>query len=173
MDIDSIFIEPENEFRKRITLFENNFYYYEEYWIEGIGSSAGVTQSSWDMTLLTGGDDFTLLCYYENDELLYMDNYYSHCFYPIVGISSNSQNENKIKVFPNPVKNISYLEIDYPDRQNLIIKIFSLTGKVIEDYKITTPTKVSINSINYPKGVYFYQVFEDNQTIAFDKFIVN
>ena len=37
-DIDSVSIEPGNEQRKRISLYEYQYYFNEEYWIEGIGS---------------------------------------------------------------------------------------------------------------------------------------
>ena len=171
-NIDSVYIEPANEYRKRITLFEYENFGYEEDWIEGIGSLAGITESGWDMTVLTGGDDYTLLCYYEDDELWYKDDFYSLCFYPLVGIPSNFLKENNTRIFPNPVRGISHLILDYPDHYNLIIRIFNSTGNIIEKYQITTPNKIEINSINYPKGIFFYQVLINNQQIINEKFIV-
>ena len=171
-NIDSVLIEPANEYRKRITLFEYENFGYEENWIEGIGSLAGITESGWDMTVLTGGDDYTLLCYYEDDELWYKDDFYSLCFYPIVGIPSNYLKENNTRILPNPVRNVSYLVLDFPDHHNLTIKIFNSTGNVVEEYQVTTPNKIRFNSINYRSGIYFYQVLEGNQQIFNNKFIV-
>jgi len=45
-------------------------------------------------------------------------------------------------------------------------------GNVIEKYQVTTPNRIRINSINYPKGFYFFQIFEENQQIINEKFIV-
>jgi len=173
IEIDSVYIEPANEYRKRIKLigpFSNSNYI--ESWIEGIGSNAGIVYSGCQMGQLTGSAMYTLLCYYESDELIYKNQYFPLCFYPIVGIPSNYHKENNTRIFPNPVKNVSHLILDFPGHHNLTIRIFNSTGNVVEEYKITTPYKISINSVNYPKGIYFYQVSEENQQIINEKFIV-
>lgn len=171
-NIDSIFIEPANEYRKRITLFEFENLGNEEYWIEGIGSLAGITQSGWDMTLLTGLSEFTLLCYYEESELTYKDYSYPVCFYPSVGISSYIHIEMDFNIFPNPVKDISSLILDNPNHQKLTIKIFNSIGSLINEHHVESTTKIKIHSSAYPKGVYFYQVIQGNQQIFNSKFIV-
>lgn len=172
INIDSVFIEPANEYRKRITLFEYANFGYEEQWIEGIGSLAGLTQSGWDMTMLTGGDDYTLLCYYEDSVINFKTELYSLCFYPIVPGLANIQEEEAINLYPNPVINSSYLEINNPKRQNFTIRIFNSTGSLVKEYQATSQTKIEIHSSNYKKGIYFYQVIENNQQIFNSKFIV-
>ena len=133
INIDSVFIEPANEYRKRITLFEYENFGFEEQWVEGIGSVAGITQSGWDMTVITGGNDFTLLCYYQEDEIWYKTDLYSLCFYPIVAVPLNNQKADKITLFPNPVKECSYLILDYANKQNLTIKIFNSSGNLVAE----------------------------------------
>lgn len=171
-NIDSIFIEPANEYRKQITLFEFENLGNEEYWIEGIGSLAGITQSGWDMTLLTGLSEFTLLCYYEEAELMYKDYSYPVCFYPIMGISSNNQNEMNVSITPNPVTNISYLKFDNPLAEKLTVKIFNSNGCLVKKHQVVSSAEFSIGASNYPKGVYFYQVIKENQQVYNSKFIV-
>ena len=61
--IDSLLIG--NEYRKRFYLFDNNTPI--DTWIEGIGSEYGVLKSS---GFVVGGT-YDLLCYYENDSLIY------------------------------------------------------------------------------------------------------
>lgn len=171
-NIDSVLIEPENEFRKRIKLNDFNFY-GEEYWIDGIGSLAGITESSSDLSMMTGGDNFTLLCYYKNEELLYKMNTTILCFYPIVDIPSVHQTEMNISIYPNPVTNISYLYLDNPNAEKLIIHIYNSTGSLLNEYQIDSPTKINIHSSAYPKGIYFYQLIQEDHQIFNSKFIVH
>lgn len=170
--IDSVFIEPANEYRKRITLYEYENFGSEEIWIEGIGSLAGITESGCDISLLTGGHDYTLLCYYEEAELTYKDYLYPVCFYPIMGIYSNNQNEMNVSISPNPVINISYLKFDNPHKEKLTITIFNANGCLVKKHQVVSSTKLSIGASSYQKGVYFYQVIKENQQVYNSKFIV-
>jgi hypothetical protein len=170
--IDSVFIEPANEYRKQITLFDYLNYGYEESWIEGIGSLAGITESGWDMTILTGANDFTLLCYYENATLWYKTDLYLLCFYPLVGVASNNYESVKTFLIPNPVKDISTLYLDASNQKHLTVKIIDLRGKIIEYFHISYPAAVRINSRKLNKGLYIYQVFEESVIMASGKFVV-
>lgn len=170
--IDSAFIEPANEYRKQITLFDYANYGYEESWIEGIGSLAGITESGWDMTILTGANDFTLLCYYEDAELWFKTDLYSFCFYPLVGVPSNTFESIKTSLIPNPVKDISTLFLDASNQKHLTVKIIDLRGKIIEYFHISSPAAVNINSRKLNKGLYFFQIFEESNIIASEKFVV-
>ena len=124
--IDSVYVEPANEFRKRINLYEFQYFFEEESWIEGIGSIAGLTASGMDLTPLTGGHEFTLLCYYEDEDILYKTTQYELCFYPIVNIPEDRVNEMVISVYPNPVDDISHLVIQNPENLNCTIRINNL-----------------------------------------------
>ena len=80
--------------------------------------------------------------------------------------------KGNIILFPNPVLKTSYLKVDYPESQNFTIKIFNSTGNLVEVYQLIAPTQIEINSINYQKGIYFYQVIKENKQIFNSKFIV-
>lgn len=172
INIDSVFIEPANEYRKRITLFEYENFWLEEQWIEGIGSLAGITESGSDLSLLTGGDDYSLLCYYENSDLSYKTDLYPLCFYPIMGVHSNNFASVAATLIPNPVIDNSTLKLDGYDQKNLTIKILDIRGKIIEVLHITMPAEVEISSGKLNKGLYFYQVFEESKILISEKFIV-
>lgn len=170
--IDSIYIEPAGEYRKSILVreaaFPNPLY---ETWIEGIGSEAGVLFSGFKIMGATG-TVYSLQCYFENQEIIYKNPFHSICFYPTVGTPEINQLKNNIQLFPNPVKGISHLIIDDPNHNSLTIRIYNSTGIFIEQHKVVSPTRIKINSNNYPKGMYFYQVFESNKLIINEKFIV-
>ena len=69
----------------------------QDTWIEGIGSLYGVLQSG---SCILVGDNPKLLCCHENDTLKYFNSSYSSC-YVITGVEVH-QNDNLVKVFPNP-----------------------------------------------------------------------
>ena len=171
-NIDSVFIEPGNEWRKRISLYEYQYFFIGEDWIEGIGSSAGLTVSGMDMTLLTGGDDYTLLCYYEEDEMLFKSSLYNLCYYPIVDIPEINQGEGDVSLFPNPVNDISYLKIQNPENKNCTIVIYNLYGKLMQKFSISSSVEIEINSKDYSNGVYFYSVLKENELVCPGKFII-
>jgi hypothetical protein len=171
-NVDSVLIEPGNELRKRISLYEYQYYFNEEYWIEGIGSSAGLTVSGMDMTLLTGGDDYTLLCYYEEEEMLFKSTLYTLCYYPLVDIPEINQGDGDVSLFPNPVNGISHLIIQNPENKKYTITMNSIFGQRLQKIEITSPKEIEINSADFPCGVYFYSVLENNELIYCDKFLI-
>lgn len=173
MEIDSVYIEPASEYRKRIKLigpFSNSNYI--ESWIEGIGSDAGIVYSGCHMAPFTGYAIYTLLCYYESGQLIYKNQNYPVCFYPIVNIEKIIDETYNFFVFPNPVTGISQLSVQYPKNRKLTIKIFNPTGALLEEHKITTSKNIYINSANYSQGIYFYSVLEENKCIHSGKFII-
>jgi len=170
--IDSVQILPANQYRKRYTLFEFENFGNEEIWIEGLGSAAGIIVSGWDMTILTGGDDFTLLCYYEEDELMYQTTLYSLCFYPIVDIPDNNFEKVDYSISPNPVTNTSHLIVKNPENKTLNIRIFNSFGQLVEQHNFLTSFDLEIRSEDYSKGVYFFSIFENYKYLTSDKFII-
>ncbi|MEZ5198295.1 MAG: T9SS type A sorting domain-containing protein [Bacteroidales bacterium] len=169
--VDSALVLPSNEYRKRWTLFSAEFG-YQETWIEGIGSSAGLIASGYDMTLLTGGDDYTLLCYYENDVLAFHTTQYPLCFYQIVGISEIEKNETIVTVNPNPVSGVSNLIVNYNSSLPLNLRIYNSMGILMDDQKIFPLVDYNIYSSDFIKGIYLYFLLENNKILFSDKFII-
>lgn len=77
--IDSVLIG--NDFRKRffMSYLGNLVPEPDDIWIEGIGSINGVLTSGYSESGWCGGF-FELLCYYENDSLIYMASPFNTCF---------------------------------------------------------------------------------------------
>ncbi len=171
-EIDSVFIEPANEYRKRIKIFDFQYYLVEETWIEGIGSLAGLTVSGMNLTPLTGGHAFTLLCYYEDQEIVYKTQQNSLCYYPIVGLPEDNQTGNAISFFPNPVHSKSLLIIQNPENKKYTISITNSLGQQLRATEVTTSSQIEINSTDYSQGIYFYAVFDENKLIYRGKFNV-
>lgn len=79
-------------------------------------------------------------------------------------------NKNNIRIYPNPAKNILFVE-----RKNgkySEIKIYSLLGKLVYQDNLNKLI-TEINLINFNKGIYFVKVYEkDTQNIVL-KIIIN
>lgn len=63
-----------------------------------------------------------------------------------------------INVFPNPAKEFINIESENPNEQ--IIKIYSLTGKLLIEIPFTTEIKIDISTLS--TGTYIYNVIDKN-----------
>jgi len=78
-----------------------------EQWIDSTGSNSGMLHN-WDGTV--GGDGFLMLCYRENDIVLYQNPTYNSC-YVVIGTNDDSAFQPKITISPNPLHTQAKIEI--------------------------------------------------------------
>ena len=80
-----------------------------------------------------------------------------------------ADNSNSIEIYPNPVRDISTVEINKPDKGFTTISIYDITGKIIETlysgYLNTDEYTINFDGSEYSTGTY-YMVVEsrDNKT---------
>jgi hypothetical protein len=93
-------------------------------WIEGIGSNKGLLDYA--------QGDYTLLCFEQDEELKYMNNYGVNCSYtgPIDNIENHEFKE--ISIYPNPLK-AGPLYVESADLINSI-QIYDMTGELEGQY---------------------------------------
>jgi hypothetical protein len=146
-NVETIYFAEKN--RKRITLFldEGGL---RNYWIEGIGSTLG---------LLFSGNfayDFStdLLCFYQNDEMLYSNPDWSSCNVSV----SIAENKYKFNVFPNPTND--YINIETTE-QIESLTIYDLTGRVIKSEN----TKI-VDLSMLKAGIYFLNIKTNNDNFT-------
>jgi hypothetical protein len=171
LDVDSVFIELSNEWRKRITLAPINPYGSEEYWIEGIGSLAGILHSSYHILPLTGGG-YDLLCYWENESLIYSNPDYNFCYSSTVSSPDISISETGIIIYPNPVVNQSRISINFPNKKNIKIEIRDIWGKLIKRFQVNSSNEIILNRSQFNSGLYIISINDENKIIAQKKLIV-
>jgi hypothetical protein len=104
-------------------------YYYPIYeiWIEGIGSNRGILESG---TANYIGGWRWLLCFYQNEELVYMNPNYNSCF---LFTEIEEVNKSGVEIYPNPADN----RITIKNPANAQIESFSiidLTGNKIKEF---------------------------------------
>ncbi|PKA84042.1 putative secreted protein (Por secretion system target) [Ulvibacter sp. MAR_2010_11] len=143
---------------RKVLEMENN--YYNEFWIEGIGSTNGGLCPG--RSNIEGGSE--LHCFRHNGEIILFNNA-TECF-----LGVDEYLTNQIILYPNPVKNISILQLPTKAAVDQI-KIFNHNGKLVRDEKITKEY-VTISNMDYASGLYFYQVFSENKLLKTNKFIV-
>ena len=148
--VDSLLLGNTYHKRLKITGYDQNTG-YDEYWIEGIGSTMGIFNSG-----ITGVVVFdiyypTLLCFERDGNLLYDNPDFADCYedYP-TGLTELEFIQN-INVFPNPFSQTVTVEAGEIINS---IKIIDLEGKIIKHALIESQKKqLDMTGIN--QGVYF------------------
>ena len=130
-------------------------------WIEKIGHLDGILPDySYPVGIL-----YYLLCYHENNELIYINPEFSECYYDE---SSNSVQEivnNGYTLFPNPVDDI----VNISDLNNAIsrIEILDISGRKV--YNQTCKDMINVSS--FSKGLYLLKVYDTNEQVSVFKII--
>jgi len=137
---------------------------YKEFWIEGIGSCLGL------LNPITGelvGGFNSLLCLHENEELIFNDNpWWGRCY--IMGSLGINACDNQINIFPNPAKDMLYIEnIDKLDVNN--ISLINIQGQIIRQFESRT-TQLDVSGIT--SGIYFIK-FSTSSGNIIQKIIIN
>jgi hypothetical protein len=150
--IDSILIGT--EYRKSIN-FDFD-YGYEMSWIEGIGSLRGIITVTGGY-LTSGGSKNNLICFRQNNEILYHNTGYgNNCFYKNDYNSLEVSNFDKPFILaPNPVSatcKVSFSACYYQ------LQIVSLFGIVVREYNVTGQTSIIVDRHGLPSGIYFIKL---------------
>ncbi|MCK4661404.1 MAG: T9SS type A sorting domain-containing protein [Bacteroidales bacterium] len=164
LDIDSILIGQ--NYRKQ-------YYIIYDCFIEGIGSIKGLLFPITDIPtkVYTFWD---LVCYKQNDNVLYLNSNYNRCF-PIIDnieLIDKTITEN-IKIYPNPVINTSVIDLSNLQADKYKIEIYNSIGINILIKSITSDSKIEIRKKDLLSGLYMYRLIRNNKIIKKGKFIVN
>ncbi len=120
-------------------------YEYSETWIEGIGSSKGLLNSS---SMGISGGSTELLCMHNNEDLVYMNPAYNTC-----DTVSKIKEENKklsFVIYPNPAKNIVQFKNIPPSVQE--VEVYDIAGKLIKKTNLNETQILNIEDLK--QGVY-------------------
>jgi hypothetical protein len=170
--IDSIWIEPENKFRKRIVIKPvSGPNFLSESWIEGMGSEAGVVFSGFKIAGPTG-TIYSLLCYYESENIIYQHPDHSVCFYPIVDVPETVTAKFLCEVYPDPVKGTAFICYKGDGEGAIRAVILNSMGAVVEEREFQLPGYLQIFSSDFHSGMYLYNLFRGNERVAGGKFII-
>ena len=161
ISVDNLIIAGQN--RKVIT-FDYDLWGVNTQWIEGIGNIAGMDFLSETVDIT---DYSRLVCFFQNGITTYFNGATS-CDNTTLQLSENLKHQ--IVLYPNPITTTSILKFPVEAAVDRL-KIFNLSGGLVRDEEITK-NHVTISSMDYASGLYFYQVFSENKLLNTEKFII-
>ena len=158
------FIEINSSTRKRIKITASpDAEWIIDTWVEEIGSLSGVLHPCYK-SFLDGGIR-SLLCYQQNNELIYKNPAYSECYYDKeedITIMQTIPTDN-CSVFPNPVDDV--LNISCLNNTILKIKIFDDLGRQVYSQAFNDTIYNTINVSGFSKGLYLLKVYYTNEQV--------
>lgn len=138
-------------------------------WIEGIGFLKGLLFTSGDLP--TNGLNNNLICFKQNNEILYFNDNYSDCMPLISSITPPERILNAVRVMPNPAKfNVIQFEMSDIEIENIII--FNVNGVIIDEIPVNEQTNTIQKTHSYPPGIYFFSATSKQAQKYTGKFIV-
>lgn len=160
---DSVLIN--NEQKKRLIIVSK----YNTDWVidtivENLGSLYGLL---YPLCYMCDGAFNELLCYTQNNELLYQNSKYSKCYYdsPKELASTQTIVINDCNIFPNPVDDI--LNISCLNNAILRVEIFDNLGRQV----CSQTHKNTIDVSSFSKGLYLLKVYDANKQVSVFKII--
>jgi hypothetical protein len=132
-------------------------------WIEGIGSLWGVLEGL--NAFFITGEITKLVCYYDNDNLVYHSPEFETCFPDSTSVSNlKFGNKKNIKIFPNPT---SDKIIIHSLRSRIFeVEIYDLTGTCLYRNFNTGSNRIDLETNNLPKGMYVLKVRNEQDKIS-------
>lgn len=135
-------------------------------WIDGIGNTNGFLH--YDAGLV-GGNGYELLCFSDNDMLVYQNADFSNCDYLT---STNSIDHlDAIKIYPNPLLDNSVISItNLNDSRLYRLIIFNTNGELIIDKQFRN--RYTLQRQDFDAGVYLVKIMNDSKDIWISKLLI-
>ncbi len=167
VEIDSV--ETSEGYHERWKLTNESFE-EPEYWIKGIGSMAGILNST---SNLFGGlcGTYILLCEQENNAAVYQNPDYEYCYYDELIVS-----EEEAKT-PNKMFDIRYRQTDksldliFESKEEHHIFITDVKGRLITEKK-SSEKQIRVSLAGQPKGLYIIVVHTNDGITVSKKIMV-
>lgn len=157
--IDTVYFAEQN--RKRL-----HIHHGADHWIEGVGSMKGMFKNEF---LLVGYNN-KLLCYYEDDIVLYQDSEFNTCLISTDIQTANINFETDIIVYPNPSSENFTIKIVPIQEHKMQVSIYDITGKFVKTKPLIC-SETLIETSEWPAGIYNCVFFINGQPMEIKKII--
>ncbi len=141
---------------------------WSEYWIEGIGSMSGPLHSFYPLCIVCPA--WELLCFHENDDLLYIMPGQTNCYQTSVGIDEQVADAT-YKILPNPVRQGQYFEFE-PAHDIKSIGIYNSAGILVKHLNLSPDQRVFIKTDDMKPGLYLLKAETRKNKIITIKLLV-
>ena len=81
----------------------------------------------------------------------------------------NIKDQSQIKIFPNPTRNLFYIE---GIKGNAQVQLFDVSGKLMQNKHLSPNTEKSIDCSQLPAGIYWLYLKEDNSKTIYSHKLV-
>ena len=125
-----------------------------ETWTEGIGSDMGLLFSGW---YYVSGGYYRALCFHQNGELLWQNDYYGTCMIDAV----EEEVAPAVTVYPNPASETVRIEGLEPAE----VQVYNTLGQMVK----TVKDSHEINMAGLPQGVYLLRIADAEGNIYTNK----
>jgi hypothetical protein len=154
-----------NTLRKRFS-----FDYAIPQWIEGIGCRSGLLYAGRDYLSAGVSDDNRLMCFFQNDTLVFHAEQFEDCFTLETSINQVGV-ESDLNIYPNPVFG-DVLIFNWNSSNAHTIEIYSNIGDRIEKLDVEGKTSITFSTIGLTAGCYYYKATTLNGEYITGKFVV-
>ncbi len=172
--VDSIDSVNLGHYRKRMFMSCGQYLdelYHPDVWVDGIGSLYSYLVHPGSDSIEEGGLLWleTLLCYYEQNQLVYSNPNYNYCdIDTIVFTGIKEIASSVIQLIPNPVTQ-NFITIQ--TESDGVFQLFDITGRMVLQKQLTgKETTVPLNEIS--KGLYVYTVTSFENKMGSGKLVV-
>ena len=83
----------------------------------------------------------------------------------VISYSPDTLYEERFNIFPNPATDIIYIEAS--EHPNEIVKVYSVTGKLIYKEQLDDSGNTNINLSNFESGILFIRIGETVKKVVF------
>lgn len=132
--------------RMKMSSYVGNTTWFDEYWIEGVGSNNGLTYSG---MFNSGISDITypiLVCYQLDGALLYEDSNFTNCSEPWP-LDILEDNIAQVEIYPNPLNGIINVQLP-PNSHKAIVRIYNLNGALLLKQELTqNETRIDLEAL--------------------------
>jgi hypothetical protein len=158
--VDSVIYEP---FGNSTDTLKQIYFDSGGVWIEGIGSLWGVLEGLNAFYMV--GATLKLVCYYENDFLVYHNPDFETCFPDSTTVSVSMFGDKKeIEIFPNPARD--KITIYSQSSRILAVEIYDLTGTCVYRNLNAGSNRGDLETDKFSKGMYVLKVRNERETIS-------
>ena len=184
---DTLFISPINDFTDEIeihityidsTLIEGDFRkrtwfdcetYFDNYWIEGIGSNSGLLEVGFYCTIVC--PELYMGCVKRDETTIYPDGFTGDCY--VVGIEENTAKDETFEVFPNPADDFLVLSPKINILSKLKFELYNTLGESVLNCQLNANYQTQINLRDLKKGFYIYQISNEKKIIQKGKISIH
>ncbi len=89
-----------------------------------------------------------------------------------VGVEKIVGTNTIVKVYPNPNNGNMECEYNVKSTDTGTIKIYDLTGKLMEEYKLNSNNNTLTLTTNLSNGIYLYQIIVNDKIVKSDKLVI-